>query len=119
MTNKQDKQAARPGGEEKGRRKQLMVVCPDGLRQRFLRGMITRDLVQRGLSFEDAYATARAVRDALSDREEVSTSEIGDLVSERLEKTLGSDLSAELTSSARPISEIRVVYEGQEQPFSR
>ncbi len=116
MTKKQE---ARSAGDEKGRRKQLMVVCSAGLRQRFLRGMITRDLVQRGLGFEDAYAIARAVRDALSGREEVDTSEIRDLVTERLEKTLGSDLVAGLASSTRPVTEIRVVYEGQEQPFSR
>jgi 2,3-bisphosphoglycerate-independent phosphoglycerate mutase len=116
MTKKQD---ARPSGDEKGRRKQLEVVSPDGLRQRFLRGMITRDLVQRGLSFEVAYAIARAVRDKLSDREEVSTSEIRDLVSEGLEKSLGSDWQEMLSSPPRRVSEIRVVYEGQEQPFSR
>jgi 2,3-bisphosphoglycerate-independent phosphoglycerate mutase len=116
MTKKHE---ARPSGDEKGRRRQLEVICSDGTRQRFLRGMITRDLVQRGLSFEDAYAVARAVRDALSDRDEVSTSEVRDLVTERLEKTLGGDLLERLVSPARPVSEIRVVYEGQEQPFSR
>jgi 2,3-bisphosphoglycerate-independent phosphoglycerate mutase len=116
MTKKQDD---RPSGDEKGRRKQLMVVCSEGLQQRFLRGMITRDLVQRGLGFEDAYAIARAVRDRLSDREEVSTGEIRDLVTELFEKTRGGALPERLATPGRPISEIRVVYEGQEQPFSR
>jgi 2,3-bisphosphoglycerate-independent phosphoglycerate mutase len=81
--------------------------------------MITRDLVHRGLGFDDSYAVARAVRTDLSDREEVSTGEIRDLVSERLESMFGSDLPGRLSSPGRPISEIRVVYEGQEQPFSR
>ena len=35
---------------DKGRRKPLMVVCSKGVHQRFLRGMITHDLVQRGLA---------------------------------------------------------------------
>ena len=116
MAKKQD---ARPSGEEKGRRKQLMVVGSKGIQQRFLRGMITRDLVHRGLGFDDAYAVARAVRDDLSDREEVTTSEIRDLVGACLEKMFGSDMPERLASPGRPISEIRVVYEGQEQPFSR
>ena len=116
MTSKPDAGASR---DDKGRRKQIMVVCSEGMRQRFLRGMITRDLVLRGLGFEDAYAIARAVRDELSGREEVSTSEIRDLVTARLEKTFGAELPERITSAGRPISEIRVVYEGQEQPFSR
>ena len=40
-----------------------MVVCSEGIRQRFLRGMITHDLVQRGLPFDDAYTVAQAIRD--------------------------------------------------------
>lgn len=113
------KQSARPGGEEKARRRQLMVVSSEGIQQRFLRGMITRDLVQRGLGFDDSYAVARAVRDDLSGREEVSTAEIRDLVTGRLERMFGGELPERLASPGRPISEIRVVYEGQEQPFSR
>ncbi len=116
MTKKQD---ARSKGDDKGRRKQLMVVCSEGLQQRFLRGMITRDLVQRGLGFEDAYAVARAVRDQLSDRDEVATSKIRDLVAELLEKMFEGSVPDKLLAPGRPISEIRVVYEGQEQPFSR
>ena len=113
------KKDARPGGEEKGRRRQLILVDSGGRRQRFLRGMITRDLVQRGLAFDDAYAIARAVRDDLSDRDEVSTSEVRDLVTRRLEKAFGGEVPERLASPPRPVSEIRVVYEGQEQPFSR
>ncbi len=96
-----------------------MVVCSAGTQQRFLRGMITHDLVQRGLGFDDSYAVARAVRDHLSDREEVSTSEVRDLVAERLEKMFGGDALEMAVRPSRPISEIRVVYEGHEQPFSR
>jgi hypothetical protein len=39
---------------DKGRKKQLMVVSSSGSRQRFLRGMITHSLMQRGLEFDDA-----------------------------------------------------------------
>ena len=109
----------RPRGDDEERYGQLMVVSSAGGRRRFLRGMITHDLVQRGLDFDDAYAVARAIRDQLADREEVSTTELRDLVTADLEKRFGSDLPATLLAPARPISEIRVVYEGQEQPFSR
>ncbi len=104
-------------GPEKGR---LTVVSATGVRQRFLRGMITHDLVKRGLDFDAAYATAQAVRDRLSDHEEVTTSEIRDLVQEEVKRTLGAEVASGLSSEPlRPIPERHVIYHGQEQPFSR
>ncbi|MGB5881602.1 MAG: hypothetical protein WBH85_16365 [Thermoanaerobaculia bacterium] len=104
---------------DKGRKKQLMVVSSSGGRQRFLRGMITHSLMQRGLEFDDAYAMARAIRDRLADREEVSTTELQDLIQQQLEETLGSEHSTSLRAPARPISDLRVVDHGREVPFSR
>ena len=101
------------------RRKPLVVVCSKGIRQRFLRGMITHDLVQRGLSFDDGYAAAHAIRDRLADREEVSTVEVRDMIQEHLAETLGSDLSERLRQPLRPSPERHVVKDGQQQPFSR
>ena len=101
------------------RRKSLTVVCSKGVRQRFLRGMITHDLVQRGLSFDDGYAAAHAIRDRLADHEEVSTAEIRDLIQEHLEETLGTDLPEHLSRPLRPVPERYVTKEGEKQPFSR
>ena len=101
------------------RRRQLTVTCNRGERQRFLRGMITHDLVQRGLGFDLAYATASAIRDRLSDREEVSTSEIRDLIQEHLEERLGSDLPSGLLAPVSTIAERYVTYQGTRRPFSR
>ena len=106
-------------GADKGRRKSPIVVCSKGIRQRFLRGMITHDLVQRGLDFDDAYAAAHAIRDRLAGREEVSTAEIRDLIREHLEETFGSDLPEALRQPLRSTSERFVLREGQRQPFSR
>jgi len=99
-------------------RKPLMVVSSDGGRQRFLRGMITHDLIQRGLDFDPAYAIASAVRDRLSDRDEVSSNELRDLVLEEVERTQGST-SLLLSAAAPERTGLKVVYEGQQQPFSR
>jgi 2,3-bisphosphoglycerate-independent phosphoglycerate mutase len=104
-------------GSSKGR-KQLVVVSADGGRQRFLRGMITHDLIRRGLDFDPAYAIARAIRDRLSDRDEVTTSELRDLIFEEVERT--HDGTSRLRPEADADSQgVRVVYAGQEQPFSR
>ena len=101
------------------RRKPLMVVCSKGVRQRFLRGMVTHDLVQRGLSFDDGYAAARTIRDRLAEREEVTTTEIRDLIQEHLESTFGTELPEYLRMPVRPRPERHVLKDGQEQPFSR
>ncbi len=101
------------------RRKPLMVVCTKGVRQRFLRGMITHDLVQRGLSFDDGYAAAHAIRDRLAEREEVSTSEIRYLIQEHLEATFGTDLPSYLKQPVKPVPDRFVINDGQKQPFSR
>ncbi|MCP3964134.1 MAG: 2,3-bisphosphoglycerate-independent phosphoglycerate mutase [bacterium] len=101
------------------RRKPLAVVCSKGVHQRFLRGMVTHDLVQRGLSFDDAYAAAHAIRDRLTDHEEVSTAEIRDLIQEHLEGVFGSDLPSYLLQPVRPVPERFVIKDGVKQPFSR
>jgi 2,3-bisphosphoglycerate-independent phosphoglycerate mutase len=95
------------------------VVRSDGGRQRFLRGMITHDLVQRGITFDDAYAIARSIRAELEDREEISTAEIRDLIREHLEGRFGEDSKTILSEPLKPAAVQQVIYHGQLQPFSR
>jgi len=95
------------------------VVSSRGTRQRFLRGMITHDLVQRGLGFDDAYAVAQAIRELVSARDEVTTAELRDLIEAQLEERLGPELPAHLRVPVRPIPESFVVSEGRSHPFSR
>ena len=90
-----------------------------GDRHPFLRGMVTHDLVQRGLSFDDAYATARALRDRVADRGEISTGELEELIDRQLVETFGAEAFARLEPPARARPELSVVYHGEPQPFSR
>lgn len=106
-------------GTGKGRRKSPFVLDSHGTRQRFLRGMITHDLVKRGLDFEGAFAIARTVRDAVADRDEVTTGELRSLIEDALEERYGNDLPADLRSPWQPIVGLSVLYAGQEQPFSK
>lgn len=104
----------------KGRRRGFWVVSSDGVRQRFLRGMITHDLVQRGLSFEAGYAVASAIRDQLATRDEVSTSELRELIEAGLLEKLGPEGVAGLRAPAvREAPEIQVHSQGETRPFSR
>jgi 2,3-bisphosphoglycerate-independent phosphoglycerate mutase len=115
--NKKTEPAAPVGG--KSRRKGPWVVRGEGVRQRFLRGMVTHDLVQRGLPFDDAYAIARSIRGQIDEREEVTTDEIRDLIHESLEGCYGRDLPRGLTEPLKPPPVLQVIYHGQQQPFSR
>lgn len=100
-------------------RGRLMVVDAQGERQRFLRGMITHDLVQRGLGFDDAYAAARAVRDRLSERVEVETSEIRALLEAHLEAAFGGAVPIDLSAERSPVADLSVIRDGQSEPYSR
>jgi 2,3-bisphosphoglycerate-independent phosphoglycerate mutase len=100
-------------------RRELVVVNSSGTRHRFLRGMVTHDLVQRGLDFEAAYEIARGVRDRLSEREEVTTAEIRQAIIEQLQEKYGEKLPASLHVRKRLAPRVHVIYHGQRQPFSR
>jgi 2,3-bisphosphoglycerate-independent phosphoglycerate mutase len=86
----------------------------------FLRGMVTHDLVQRGLAFDDAYAAARAIRDRLAGREEISTPQLKELIELQLAEMFGPERVSQLSPGAWPPQpELEVVYHGEAQPFSR
>jgi hypothetical protein len=106
---------ARSGGDDG----QLHVVDSAGNRHRFLRGMVTHDLVQRGLGFEAAYETAQAVRERLADRGEVTTAEIRETIIDALQEAYGEELPASLQTAKRLTPRLHVIYHGQRQPFSR
>ncbi|HRC88018.1 MAG TPA: hypothetical protein PK413_20720, partial [Thermoanaerobaculia bacterium] len=73
-----------------------------------------------GLSFEDAYAAARAIRDRLGKKTVTSTSELRDLIDEQLELMLGAEAVGQLSPSGWPTRpEVEVVAHGQAYPFSR
>lgn len=108
----------RDSGSE-SRRAPLTVIDSAGRRQRFLRGMITHDLVLRGVEFDQAYAVSRAIRDEVGDRETVTTPELRDMIERQLEKLLGAELPATLKAPVKKEPAAMVRHEGREQPFSR
>lgn len=108
---------SKASGESKA--KGIVVVHEtSGVRQPFLRGMLTHELVQRGMEFEDAYATARAIRDQIADRDEITASELTDLVDERIERSFGPEFLSKTSVAIEPPM-LRVTYDGEAQPFSR
>ncbi len=106
----------------KGRRKpKTLWVTDERGKRRFLRGMITHELVSHGFAFDDAFAIASAVRDKLADRQEVRTTEIEGLTRELVVRRLGPAALEKLAGPppAPPLGEITVVDHGLRLPFSR
>lgn len=66
--------------------KTIVVSDKDQSRVPFLRGILTRSLLDAGLEFEDAFSMATSLRDALSEYEEVSADDIRERVFSLLEK---------------------------------
>ena len=118
MVNESDKKG-NPPRKDKGQRGQLRVVDADGHRHRFLRGMVTHDLVQRGLDFDEAYEAARAIRERLGEQGEVTTAQVREAIDAQLNDMYGPELPITLSAPPRPTSKINVIYHGQRQPFSR
>ncbi len=108
-------------GDIKAKRKgTTYVIDAAGKQTPYLRGMMTHGLVQRGLSFEDAYAVAHALRDRLAEREQIQVRELMGLAREELTAMLGPEAAAQLRRPVRRTPELTVTYRGgPPQPFSR
>jgi 2,3-bisphosphoglycerate-independent phosphoglycerate mutase len=81
--------------------------------------MVTHDLIQRGLSFDDAYAAAHALRDRIADRDEITTQELKDLLQAQLLEMLGPEALERLKESEKGESGPVVDYGDSQQPFSK
>jgi len=56
--------------------KTIVINEKEGTRVPFLRGILTRSLLDAGIQFEDAFELATAVRDEFSDRAEINSEEL-------------------------------------------
>lgn len=79
---------SKPVARKQKRKKQPMVVSRQG-RYRFQTGMITADLLRRGLRMGEAQEIARAVRDSVAGKKEITVDKLGDRVDSLIEKHLG------------------------------
>ena len=85
----------------------------------FLRGILTRSLVNAGLPFNEAYEMASSVRESLSDTAEISTAELRELVTKRLAKHDDEIVERYLTSRTAPATVMVTERDEPPTPFSR
>jgi len=98
--------------------KAFRVESATGERVPFLRGILVQSLVDAGLTFTDAYAIAKRVRNQLgTDTEILTTAELRRLVGEEVERRLGLEARADYDAGGG-INRVLVKREGGVEPFS-
>jgi 2-phosphoglycerate kinase len=104
--------ASRVAGRDRSR---LWVEEPGG-RRPFMRGILIHSLMAQGVSYEDAYRTANAVRDRIRAEGVVRREEIARLAAEEL----GAAAPAAGAPAPLPLPpDIRVTGQGEGMPFSK
>src|SRR5262245_12848251 len=98
----------RPWSEPAGR----LLVEENGRRRPFMRGIMVHSLMERGVSFEDAYRAANEIRARLRGRPVVATEEL----TKALREILGSSV---LEERGRPPHDITVTGHAKGLPFSK
>ena len=99
-------------------KKTVVIVSSTGEKVPFLRGILVQSLAEVGLGFEDAYAMAQRVRDALSSVDGVRTAELKELVAELLEQHLGLETRRAYEAGQAGEREIIVRSPSRSAPFS-
>lgn len=70
-------------------KKSVVVVSTNGEKVPFLRGILVQSLVEAGLGFDDAYAMAQRVREAVAEVDGMPAGELRRVVAEHLEQHCG------------------------------
>jgi len=100
--------------------KTLIIDSAAGRQTPFLRGILTRSLQAAGLSFEDAFNTASSIRQLLTDKAEISTSDLRTLIAQQLEESYGKAAAQRYQTPSHTPATILVERSTlQSIPFSR
>ncbi len=85
----------------------------------FLRGMITHSLIERGLSFQQAYQTASLVRDQIRRTRVITKVDLSSLIQTMVHDQFGEEYLTKLNPPRAAIQGILVKDRGSEVPFSK
>ncbi|MCU7959608.1 MAG: AAA family ATPase [gamma proteobacterium symbiont of Bathyaustriella thionipta] len=91
---------------------------PDGDHAPFLRGVLTKSLLNLGLPFNEAYDMAQTIRNDLKDTDKISTSELRKRVSAMLEQRYSKALCHIYGHKAEDVADILVETPTRTEAFS-
>ncbi len=98
----------------------LVVSNIEESRVPFLRGILTRSLIEAGLTFDQAYGIADTVRSAIDDRKEITTEDLEAIVYKLLKKEGFKEASERYQARGENVGPIIVEdREGVQLPFSK
>ncbi|MCK5647809.1 MAG: hypothetical protein KAI22_02930 [Gammaproteobacteria bacterium] len=97
-----------------------IVKNSEGMQTPFLRGILTSSLMDAGVEFDLAYYLASEIRQQINDKQQITTSELRDIVTSKLKGEVAQDIIESFTSAASSTSTIMVINAGKDPlPFSR
>jgi len=100
--------------------KTIVVNNRENEKTQFLRGILTRSLLDAGLAFDDAFAVATKIRNQLGDTKKITSEELKGMVSRLLEKKGESEvLEQYIVPSVAPPRILVTSLDGEENAFSR
>jgi 2-phosphoglycerate kinase len=100
--------------------KTIVINELDNTRVPFLRGILTRSLLDAGLDFDDAFNLATVIRDELSVRPEITSDELKNRVLRALENIADQDTQEQYRLPSAALARIQVYsMSGSDSAFSR
>ena len=99
---------------------QFQVIRPDNSKHPFMRGMLAHKLMQRGLSFDQAYQISKDARSYFQQQSEVTTESLMQSVDELIIARYGKEVLKKLNSELFPSGkQISVYRRNATAPFSK
>ncbi len=99
---------------------QFQVIRPDNSKHPFMRGMLSHKLMQRGLSFDQAYQISKDARSYFQQQSEVTTESLMQSVDELIVARYGQEVLKKLNSELFPSGkQISVYRRNATAPFSK
>ena len=99
---------------------QFQVIRPDKSKHPFMRGMLAHKLMQRGLSFDQAYQISKDARSYFQQQSEVTTESLMQSVDELIVTRYGQEVLKKLNSELFPSGkQISVYRRNATAPFSK
>ena len=100
--------------------KTIVINKRDNEKTQFLRGILTRSLLDAGLAFDDAFSIATKIRNQLGNTKKITSEELKEMVSRLLDKKGESEvLEQYVVPSMAPPRILVTSLDGEENAFSR
>ncbi|MEC8845040.1 MAG: hypothetical protein VXX42_13740, partial [SAR324 cluster bacterium] len=97
----------------------INVIHPDESTQPFMRGILTNELMRRGMSFQKAFMIAEDAKSRFDGKKEIQSKVLSDAIEELIRKRYGKKELDSLLPERIQTGEIRVVQGQSSVPFSK